>query len=49
MEKQLETENTNHKHIGLLQQLAAVFHEPEIPLKDKVTLGPIEKYVRYSK
>lgn len=25
------------------------FMEPDIPLKDKVILGPIDKYIRYSK
>ncbi len=26
-----------------------MFHEPEIPLEDKIILGPIDKYIKYSK
>ena len=37
------------KPATFLQALAKVFHEPEIPLEDKVILGPIDKYIRYSK
>ena len=25
------------------------FREPDIPLKDKIVLGPIDKYIKYSK
>jgi len=32
-----------------LEQLKLVFHEPDIPLNDKVNLGPIDKYILYSK
>lgn len=47
-EKQLELDKESLKET-LLQQLSKVFHEPDIPLKDKVILGPIEKYIKYSK
>jgi hypothetical protein len=30
------------------QAIGQVFHEPEIPLRDKVKLGPIDKYIRFS-
>jgi len=34
---------------NLIGVFKKVFHEPEIPLEDKVILGPIDKYIYYSK
>ena len=53
MDLQLQQTDTDSTSMArkktLWGQLANVFHEPEIPLKDKIVLGPIDKYIVYSK
>ena len=44
-----EAQQEPHKQLTFIQALAKVFHEPEIPLEDKVILGPLDKYRKYSK